>query len=174
MGDAMTGLDGRIKKLEIEAQPLAAEMKRERCGRLIGRFGMMRLLAWGFTHSEALDVLAESNKRVRPDKPSLLSVPHWTGQHIFDDFQAFIAADKQASEVYQSISDYRTEDMSFRDTIAQNCEAMAELHSQLWARLREYFLEIERGDFLDYEVMFAEGVKRQTAHEKPSIESGEA
>src|SRR6185503_19005283 len=101
-------LSKRIAAIEARAAPAVEAYKREQQRRVLGRFGMMRLFTWGFTHEESLEELRKSHLR-RGRGESLADAPHWTGPHIYEAFRSFLASDSEASELYQSIQAFRIE-----------------------------------------------------------------
>lgn len=158
-------LSKRIAAIEAQARPLVEKQAHERRRRVIGRFGMMRLFTWGFTHSEALDVLAEAHRR-RGRGESLADAPHWTGPHIYEAFQSFLASDSEASELYRSIQVFRVEGESWADTISRNGEEIATKGRAIWSLMRTHFLTVERADWLLYEGLFQKGTERLKAEDE--------
>lgn len=159
-------LQQRIKKIEDQARPLAKDAAIERRRSLVGRFGMCRLLCWGFTQAESLEVLANSNRRA--GHGSIERLPHFTAPSVFAGFQSFIANDKEAARLYKTLTDYRTEGVKWSATIESNKEQMTPIVIQLIDRQEAYFMEVARADFLEYKKIHAQGKQRMAARDEQS------
>lgn len=157
-------LSKRITAIEARAAPAVEAYKREQQRRVLGRFGMMRLFTWGFNHAESLEELRKAHLR-RGRGESLADAPHWTGPHIYEAFQSFLASDSEASELYQSIQAFRVEGERWTDTINRNGNEILPKGRAIFARMRNHFLEVERADWLLYEGLTAKGLERLKAHE---------
>ncbi|HKS39370.1 MAG TPA: hypothetical protein VJX74_02065 [Blastocatellia bacterium] len=158
-------LSKRIAAIEAQAAPAVEAYKRAQQRRVLGRFGMMRLFTWGFTHAESLDVLADAHKR-RGRGESLADAPHWTGPHIYEAFQSFLATDSEAAELYRSILAFRVEGEAWADSISRNAEEIATKGRAIWSRMRDHFLEVERADWLLYEAAMEKGRDRMRAKDE--------
>lgn len=154
-------LHQRLKQIEDRARPMIKEAAIERRRSLVGRFGMCRLLCWGFTHAESLDVLADSNRRM--GHGSIERLPHFTAPSIWAEFQSFLVNDPEAAQLYHRLAPYRTDGVRYSDTIESNKEQMTAIVIQLHERLEAYFMEAARADFLDYKKIHAEGHRRLAA-----------
>jgi hypothetical protein len=159
-------LQQRIKKIEIAAQPLAKVAATERRRSLVGRFGMCRLLCWGFTRAESLDVLERANRRKRHG--GIDSIPHFTAEYIPELFQSFLAADSEAAQLYQTLTVYRTDGEHYEETIKLNAEQMTPIVAQLLDRLDAYFMETARADFFDHKRIHTEARQRMEANNEQS------
>jgi hypothetical protein len=156
-------LEQRIKKIEIAAGPMAKDAAHERRRAIVGRFGMCRLLCWGFNRAESLDVLERVNRRKKHG--GLETLQHWTAEYIPELFQSFLAADLEAARLYKALTDYRTEGELYEETIRLNTEQMTPIVAQLLDRLEAHFSKNARADFLDYKRIMTEGERLLAANE---------
>jgi hypothetical protein len=162
-------LEQRLKRIEDRARPMQEAAEQERRRSLLGRFAMCRLLCWGFTRAESLDVLERSNRR--KNRGGLETIPHWTAEYIPELFQAFLSANPEAARLYKALTDYRTDGELYEETIRLNTEPMTAIVIQLIDRLEAYFMETARVDFLDYKRIIAEWKRRMEGNEQSKIQT---
>lgn len=150
-------LQQRIKKIEVAAEPLVKEATRERRRRNLGKFGMCDLFCYGFTHEEALVVLARSVKKA--GTKNLDAMPNFTAPSNFEFFQSFLDDDAEAARIYSEIIANRVEGIGFEETLKdeQLNEKVAAIVHQLKKRLEAYFSEHHRSDYLNYRAAVEEG-----------------
>ena len=70
--------------------------------------------------------------------------------------------------LYEALTDYRTEGVKWSDTIEGNKEQMTPIVIQLLDRLKAYFMEVARADFLEYKQIHAQGQQRMAARNEQS------
>ena len=165
-------LQQRVKKIEVAAAPMIEEATRERKRRNIGKYGMCKLLCYGFNREEALEVLADSERRM--GRIGVERLPHFTDPHIFELFQSFLDDDAEAARLYSEITASRVEGVGFEETLKDE-----QLHARVSAaayklqeRMEAYFLERDRANFLEYKALYLEGKRRAEArNEQVTIKS---
>jgi hypothetical protein len=146
-------LAARLDKLEVSAAPLVKKATVERKRRNIGKFGTCKLLCYGFTHKEALEILARVNKR---KERNIADIPHFTDPANFEFFQSFLDEDAEAARLYSEITANRVEGIGFEETLKDN-EQLAAIALQIQERMEAYFLEYHRSDYLNYQAAIEEG-----------------
>ena len=165
-------LQQRVKKIEVAAAPMIEEATRERKRRNLGKFSMCRLLCFGFTHAEALEILARVGKR---QGRSIADLPHCTDPQIFEMFQSFLDDDAEAARLYSEITANRVEGVGFEETLkddAQLHERVSAIAHQIQERLEAYFLERDRTNYLEYKVLYDKGMQKAMAeNEQATIKS---
>lgn len=159
-------LQQRIKKIEDQARPLAKDALTERRRSFIGRFSMCKLMCYGFTHAEALDILAESNRRMGAGPIKTWS--HFTAPHITAFFQSFLDGDSRAARLHKTLTAYRSDGVKWADTIESNHEQIMAVVTQLLDRMEAYFMEHHRADFLDFKAVNEKGRRLLAARNEQS------
>src|SRR6185503_17807542 len=100
-------LSSRVKALEVQAQPLAQLTRKREVDQWHeqgGRFGMMNLMAYGLTASEARSEIAAAyaGKGYGP-RASFLACPHYFPEKTSAHFQAFLDSDSEAAQLFEQM-----------------------------------------------------------------------
>lgn len=159
-------LEQRLKRIEIEARPMTRVAERERRRGIAARFGMCKLMCYGFTQAEALDIVVESSRRMGCG-PNV-TVPHFAAPYIPELFQSFLDADSEAARLHEALAGYRTDAVNWSDTLESEHEQITPIVTQLLGRFEAYFMNTARADFIGYKKSVAEGERRLAASNEQS------
>lgn len=132
------------------AAQLAREREKDRRHKLVGKFGMMDIMTWGFTAAEGREEIAYAVS-MHGLRDELLNSPHFDLQKADERFQAFLAFDSEAAQLYGLLKSHRREDKQWREIVGEDDSEAVSLAAAIYLRAQAYYVAVWPVEFAAYE-----------------------